>query len=158
MPITMSPPAIIFINTDLTTSIIDTFTRQLFLTQVMDAATFDALVAADGYYPQQIHQSGSRIMVLRPLYDMTNRSLADIVLFAKSGLVSVLYNRLGPPSITLPIDKVYLTALINLNRPIPRPECRPDLDDGFVGEIDDDNFDQDVPYGTDPPYPGTKSF
>jgi hypothetical protein len=170
MPITMAPPAIIFINTDLTESIIETFTRQLFLTFVMDAATFDAIVAADGYYPQYALENGWRIMVLRPLYDMTNRNLADIVLFAKAGLVSVEWNRVGPPGITLPIDKVYLTALINLNKPIHhRVPHRPDLADymartlGQEGIVNDRNFDPIVYYGTDPPYwllskGGTKSF
>lgn len=184
MPITMAPPAIIFINTDLTESIIETFTRQLFLTQVMDGATFDAYVAADGYYPLLVHQSGWRIMVLRPLYDFTNRELADMVLFAKAGLVSVEINKFGPPGITLPIEKVYLTALIELGKvpnffrfPLPYgrpgnyfpfgppgpPPFRPDLADvmarelGQEGIVNDRNFDPYV-WWTDPPYKGTKSF
>jgi len=170
MPITMAPPALILINNDLTQSIIDTFTRQLFLTFVMDLATFNAIVAADGYYPQYILQSGFRVMVMGPLTDKTNRNLFDIVLFAKAGLVAVEHNKVGPPSINLPIDKVYLTALINLNKPIwERVPHRPDLADimardlGQEGIVNDRNFDPIVYYGTDPPFwllskGGIKSF
>lgn len=134
MSVLFSPPAIIFINTDLVPQIQDVFTRQLYLTQIMDAATFDGYVAANPNYPLEIHQDGYRIMVLRDLWDMTNRQYADIVLFAKQGPVSVLVNHYGPPGITLPIDRVYMTALINLNKP-PCPPfwCRPDLYDLFPG-------------------------
>lgn len=154
----MSPSSIIFINIDLTESIIATFTRQLFLSEVITGDIFDARVAADGYYPQEVHNSNLRIMVMRPLYDLTNRGLADIVLFAKSGLVTVETNKYGPPNITLPIDKVYLSALFKLQ--VPFTQTDNDLDDGFVGEIDDDNFDENLfgPDAVDPHQPPNKDF
>ena len=156
----MAPPAVIFINTDLTDSIKETFTRQLFLTEIIDAATFDANVAADGYYVFDIHQLGKRVMVLRDLSDQTNRFLADIVLFAKAGLVSVEYNNTGIPSITLPIDKVYLTALFKLNQCPPwSAQCRRWTGQiyHFEGEIINTDFDPIVPSPfTNPCYPGTR--
>lgn len=149
MSISFNPPFIIFINTDLTSNIQNVFTRQLYLTQIMDAATFDGYVANDGYYVNNIHIDGYRIMVMRDLQDFNNRDKADIVLFAKSGLVSVLTNKIGPPNITLPIDRVYLTALINLQMVPPLPvDQRPDLDDEFEGQTDSDDFD---PNHLDPP-------
>lgn len=149
MSIFSAPPAIIFINTDLVQEVQDVFTRQLFLTQIITGAQFDGYVATDGYYIADIYINMERIMVMRDLSDQTNRSLADIVLFAKTGLVSVISNRVGPPGVTLPIDKVYLTALINLQAVPPNPvDDRPDLDDGFVGEVDNDNFN---PHDMDPP-------
>ena len=157
----MAPPAVLFINTELTQSIIDTFTRQLFITQVMDAATFDAIVASDGYYVCSIHQDGYRIMVLREANDETNRHLADLVLYAKTGLVDVQYNHTGYPSITLPIDRVYLTALFHLNRPPPWDPCHRRWTGQifhFEGEIINTDFRPYVPYGTNPPYPGNKDF
>lgn len=136
MGITFSPPAVIFINTDLTAQVLSVFVSQLYITQVMDAATFDATVASDPYFLKRTYrchddgdpchrhhchdgyvpQDGYRILVLRDLHDLTNRNLANIVLFAKAGLVSVLHNNFGPPGATLPIARVYLTALINLQK------------------------------------------
>lgn len=148
MAIITSPPAIIFINNDLSSQVLSVFVRQLFITEVLDAATFDGYVAMDGYFVSDALQDGYRILVLRNLFDQTNRNLADIVLFAKSGLVSVEQNKIGPPNITLPINQVYLTALIFLQRARPFPECRPDRDDQFVGEFDNDDFN---PLHLDPP-------
>jgi len=160
MPVVASPPSIIFINADLTQSVIDTFTRQLFLTSVIDGSTFNANVAADGYYVYDIHQLGQRVLVIRPANDQTNIGLADLVLFAKAGLVSVEYNNTGIPSITLPIDKVYLSALFNLNRPPPwDPRCRRWTGQmyHFDGEIINTDFNPIVPSPfTNPKYPGNR--
>lgn len=125
MSILFSPSAVIFANTDIVQQIQDVLTRQLYLNEIIDAATFDARVAADPDYTKQVHQDGERILVLRDLWDLTNRESADIVLFVKAGLISVLSNKFGPPRITLPIDKVYLTALINL-QVVPREPSNTD--------------------------------
>jgi hypothetical protein len=50
------------------------------------------------------------------LQDYTNRDLADIVLFARNGLISVEQCKYGPPGATLTIDRAYLTALLEYNR------------------------------------------
>jgi hypothetical protein len=116
MSILFAPPIIAFINTDLTTEVQSVFQRQFYLTAIMDGYTFDGYVATIPDFPAFVHQNMQRILVLRDLSDFTNRDLADIVLFAKTGLVSVLFNKYGPPNITLPIDRCYLTDLINLEK------------------------------------------
>lgn len=139
----LSPPIIAFLNADISDQTKSVFIRQLFIDDVISKAEFDTRVQTNPVYPTIVHLQGRRVLVLLPtLQDAVNRSLADIVLFAKNGLVSVLSNKYGPPGITLPIDKVYLSALINLQMvPAVPPEERPDFDDGFVGETDSDDFD-----------------
>ena len=88
----------------------------------------------DGYYPLMVHQDGYRVLVVLDLSDQINRQYADIVLFAKQGLVSVLENHYGPPALTLQIDKVYLTQLIYQNKIICPPYWgRKNIYDYFVG-------------------------
>ena len=82
----------------------------------MDANTFDGIIATNPNFPMNVHDDGYRILVLRDLHDYTNRTTADLILFAKNGLVSVLYNKYGPPGATLPIARAYLTALITLEK------------------------------------------
>jgi hypothetical protein len=158
MNISFNYPAIIYINTDLVPQVLGVFTTQLFITQVLSAADFDANVAADPNYPLQSHLNGYRLLVLRDLSDMTNRQFADIVLFAKGGLVSVLNSHYGKPGITLAIDRIYLSALIHLDRP---PPCapffgRPDIYDLFKGhpkEAYDRDYNQerlDPPFNVEP--------
>jgi hypothetical protein len=150
MSILFAPPAIIYLNPDISSQVLSVFVRQLFIIEVLDAATFDGYVASgDGYFIRSIYQDGYRVLVLRDLHDQTNRNIADLVLFAKSnGMVSVETNKVGPPNLTLPINQVYLTALIVKQSPqFPFIE-RPDLDDGFVGEFDNDDFN---PHHLDPP-------
>lgn len=135
MAISFSPSAIIFINTDLVDQVLGVFVRQLYITEVLTASEFDSNVSVNVNYVNNVHADGYRILVLRNLYDFTNRSLADIVLFAKAGLVSVLSNKYGPPGITLSIDRVYLTALINLQLVPPCPKHKGnEYEQGFLGE------------------------
>jgi hypothetical protein len=153
MAIITSPPAIIFINNDLSSQVLSVFVRQLFITEVLTAAQFDGYVAMDGYWPAEQIADGYRILVLRDLWDQTNRNDADIVLFAKSGLVSVLCNKIGPPDITLPINQVYLTALIELKKCYTRccfcHHCyRCNYYDLFVGLKRTRDYN---PYHLDPP-------
>lgn len=153
MAIINSPPAIIFINDDLSTQVLSVFVRQLFITEVLDASTFDGYIAADGYWAARQLADGYRILVLRNLFDLTNRNNADMVLFAKAGLVSVECNKIGPPNITLPINQVYLTALIELQKCFKRccfcHHChRCDYYDLFVGQKHTRDYN---PFHLDPP-------
>jgi hypothetical protein len=140
MSIIVAPSLLILINLDLSDNVLAAIVRQMYITEVITGAVFDQRVANNPAYATTIHNSGTRLLVMRNLYEMNNRALFDIVLFAKAGLITVEANKYGPPNITLPIDKATLTALINLQKPFPRPENPPDLDDGFVGETDNDNF------------------
>ena len=149
MSIITSPPAIIYLNKDVVAQIQSVFIRQLYINQTLDAATFDSYVAADGYYISNVLADGYRILVLRDLSDFTNRNLANIVLSASNGLVAVEWERNGPHSITMGIDRCYLTALMKLNVfPCGPFERRKDFDDEFVGQFDNDNFN---PHVMDPP-------
>jgi hypothetical protein len=145
MSVITSPPAIIFLNENISAQIQSVFVRQLYITQVLNAATFDGYVAADGYYANNILADGYRVLVLRDFSDFTNRNLANIVLFAKNGLVAVEWKNNGPHSITMGIDRCYLTALMKLNIfPCGPFERRKDIDDEFVGQFDNDNFNPHV--------------
>lgn len=117
----LNPPAIIFVNKELTPQIQSVFIRQLYLTDLISDTEFDARVTADPNYPTIIHLNDERVMVLRDGYDMTNRDKADIVLFFKHGLVTVEFNRVGPHNIALPLDRVYLTTLITKTIAQPPP-------------------------------------
>jgi len=129
------PSAIIFSNTDLSANVQAAISRQLYLTEVMTGAEFDARVAGNPNYPAIIHLNNLRILVLRDLSDLTNRSLADLVLFFKAGLAYVLFHRTGAPGFTIPIDKMYLAELFVRDH-IP-DDC--DDDDDFL-DPDDDEF------------------
>lgn len=110
---TAEQSAIIMVNNDLAGNLQETLVRQLFLHEVISGQEFDARVSADPNYPTIIHQQELRILVIRSFYDMTNRDLMDIVIFIKAGLASVEANKIGPPGLTLSVDKLYLHELIS---------------------------------------------
>ncbi len=107
------PAAIIFINDDLSVFVQDTLVKQLYAKEAITGEEFDARVAADPNYTTAAKQAGFRILVIRDLSDTTNRELADIVIFVKAGLASVLENKFGPPGLTLPITTLYIYRLVN---------------------------------------------
>lgn len=103
-----NPPAIIFVNNDLSNQVKNMLITQLKIDQVFDGYTFDQTVAADPSWVtniKNIHEQ--RILVIRPLYEMTNRELADVVGFVSHGLISIEYNKFGPPGITYPVSKIH---------------------------------------------------
>jgi hypothetical protein len=105
--------AIIYVNADLTESIRETLISQLMLSDVVDGYEFDARVIADPNYPEEIHLNHLRVLVIRSLFDYTNRDLADIVIFIKAGLVYVECNKVGPPGLTLPLARLQLEEIID---------------------------------------------
>lgn len=107
-----APPAIIFVNNDLSDNVKAVLVRQLFINEVMDGYEFDDRVAADPNYPKLIKANDLRIMVVRSFRDTTNRDLADIVLFVKFGLGAVEKNNFGVPGYTIPLDRMYFSELI----------------------------------------------
>jgi hypothetical protein len=113
----ISPPLVIFINEDITSEVLSVIQRQFFITQTFYGWAFDGYVARDGYnFICPIYANGYRYLVLRDLQNHTNRDLADIVLFARNGLISVEQCKYGPPGTTFTIDRAYLTALLEYNR------------------------------------------
>lgn len=109
------PGALIFVNNDLSDNVQDALVRQLFIHQVMTGADFDGYV--DGYatptdYTDYLHGGNIRVLVKRDFNDVTNRDLADVVIFVKAGLAAVETNKFGPPGLTLPVDKLYIHRLL----------------------------------------------
>src|SRR5271154_240386 len=87
MSVAFSPSAVIFINHDLTEQVLSVLVAQLRINQVMGGEYFDAIVKENPNFHIEVHNYRVRILVLRNLHDTTNRDLADIVLFAKAGLI-----------------------------------------------------------------------
>jgi hypothetical protein len=103
------PSAIIFVNNDLTDSTRNALVTQLFIDEVISGDVFDTRVADgyDGYYVQSIKSNDLRLMVVRSFREQTNRELADIVIFVKAALASVLKNNYGPPGTTHSVVSLY---------------------------------------------------
>lgn len=107
------PPAIIFVNADLNATSLSTLQTQLYINDTMSDTEFDARVNVDPNYPTNIHLQGLRILVVRKdFHDLTNRALADVVIFVKQGLATILKNNLGPPGLALPIGRLTIFALL----------------------------------------------
>ena len=131
--INLNSPAIIFSNIDLSQSIMDTLIVQLRLTYIINAADFDNNVAIDGYYISDIYQLNLRVLVLRDLQDQTNRNIADIVLFFKNGLASVLCRKVAQPGKTYTINNIYLNQLFQCAPCCPTECCYESIYGRFVG-------------------------
>lgn len=134
------PPAIIFINGDITYpptgpvfigsepstvtsyagfSELTNLQNQLFINDTMTKAEFDARVVAEPNYPTIIHLQGLRILVIMPLgihycQEYVNFHLADIILFLHQGLADVEKNRfrLEPPGQSYPIQRLTIYELL----------------------------------------------
>lgn len=104
--------AIIFCNKDLTANTQAALVRQLFINEVMDGYEFDLRVALDPNYPSIVHLNNLKILVVRPFYELTNRTLADVAIFVKAGMAAVENNKFGPPNKTYPIDRLTLNSLL----------------------------------------------
>jgi len=107
------PPAIIFINSDLNDTSKATLRSQLYINQIITGKQFDDVVAIDPTFPDQIHLNGARVLVIRDeFYPYPNYNLADVVVFLKQRLATVEKNNLGPPKLTLSLDRLNIYALL----------------------------------------------
>lgn len=105
----IAPPAIIFVNNDLSDSATQHLQRQLMITQTMDGYSFDAAVAADEGFITTSKNNLQRILVIRTFLgreEVSTWTLPDVVIFVKMGLAAVLKNNFGPPGLTLPVLKL----------------------------------------------------
>lgn len=119
------PPAILFVNDDLSPSVKETLIRQLFINQVLDGPTFDSYLAADPSWPDKIKQLNQRVMVVRTFADrftVPTWSIPDVVIFIKNGLASVEINK-GQPSFTVSVLKLDWGYLLNIKSPPARSCC-----------------------------------
>jgi hypothetical protein len=101
------PNAIIFINNDLVDQVRSFIMNQLHISEWMTGATFDARIAADPDYADNIRALGLRLMVERDFRELDNREHADVVAFVKSGMISVEYNKFGPPMPSFPVLNIH---------------------------------------------------
>ena len=86
---------------------------QLQITETITKADFDARVLADPNYPKVVHLNRLRILVILPDFqDITNRNLADVVMFVKQGLASVEKCKYGEPGFTLDAQRLNIFNLL----------------------------------------------
>ena len=96
----LRPAGVVFVNNDLTTSVQDALVKQLHITEVIDGYVFDERIVNNSAYVDIVKQLDQRILVVRSFEELTNRTLADVVIFVSAGLASVLNNKFGPPGET----------------------------------------------------------
>jgi hypothetical protein len=101
------PAAIIFVNMDLVDQVRQHIVTQLHISEAIDGYTFDQRLIDDPQYICRIKGLNQRILVERPYTELQNRSEADVVIFVKNGLASILQNNFGPPRQTFPVVNLY---------------------------------------------------
>jgi len=102
------PSAVVFVNDDLVQQTINHLIIQLHLHEVIDGDVFDARIAANPNYVQDVVKAnGLRIMVKRPFTELENRTEADVAIFIKHAMASVLKNNFGPPGQTVALLNIY---------------------------------------------------
>ena len=147
----MNPAAIVFVNNDLTDNVKEALVRQLFISEAITGAEFDARVVADPNYYTAVHQNNLRIMVIRNLSETTNRELADVVIFVKAGLASVEGGKFGPPGLTLPVDRLYWHELLNGVAPSTETFTpNPNVQNNILYPLSPKITELLAPFGTDP--------
>lgn len=109
----MQIPSIIFVNYDSGSVAQNTLKTQLNIDELMNEDEFDARVAVDPNYPVIVHLTNQRILVTRTTFqDHTNRQYADVVLFVKNGLATVLENNYGPPGLSFRVERINLFNML----------------------------------------------
>lgn len=110
------PSAIVFINKDTSDNVKNTLIKQLYIHESMSGEEFDNRLSVDPEYINIVHLNGLRILVTKDFWaPRTGFELADVVIFIKMGLAYVEQNNLGPPTLTLPVDTLYIHALLRGN-------------------------------------------
>jgi hypothetical protein len=110
------PGAVIFVNNDLTDQVEGVLIIQLYIDETITDTEFDNRIIDDPNYANVVRNSHRRLLVIRKTFhDYTNRDLADIVIFIKSGLAYVEKNNFGPPSLTLPVVILHMETLLKFN-------------------------------------------
>jgi hypothetical protein len=106
------PAALILVNDEIVSSVQDMIERQLFIDETIDGYTFDERVLADPSYNITIKKNTQRILVLRDLHELDNRTLFDVVCYCKNGLISILDSKFGPPGETYPVVNLTWAKLL----------------------------------------------
>lgn len=105
--------AIIFVNSDISTQVLEVLQRQLFIDEMITGTEFDDRLTSDPSYSEVIHQNDLKILVVRSFRELTNRDKADLVIFIKNGLAAVESTKFGPPAQTFAVDKLYWDQIVN---------------------------------------------
>ena len=112
----MFPPAIIYINTDCGLVAQMTLNDQLEINEIIAKQEFDARIFVDPNYPDIIRLQNLRVLVLLESFDdIVNRSSADIIMFVKHGMATVMKNNCGPPGLTVPLQRIEIHQLLRYN-------------------------------------------
>jgi len=101
------PPAIIYVNDDISIQTQNRLVSQLHISQVMDGYCFDQRIACQPNFPAIVKSLNMRIMVTRNYRVKKNRNLADIVIYISFGLAMIEKNKFGPPRQTYPVNTLY---------------------------------------------------
>ena len=129
----MFPPALIFINAnidgygysyadgysggDFDTVGKATLEAQLYIDETIIADEFDRRINSNPNYVDLIHSFNYRILVIVPnIHTYVNNSYADVVLFVKYGVASILKNNCGPHGLTLPLTNIEIHQLLRYNK------------------------------------------
>lgn len=144
------PGAIIMVNNDLSTTIQARLETQLHIDESITGQEFDLRFAADPMYPRSIRALRRRLLVIRDHQDTTNRTEMDIVMFVKSGMISVTKNCFGPPGQTYLLKNVYWGALCIYHTVLDR-SCQ----DGSCSQCGGPSWTYCDGYGRSPVYPAT---
>ena len=109
------PSVIFFANAEAFSSDItkNNIQVQLHIDEFVSDIEFNARIAVDPNYPIFVHLNNLRIIVMsQDMRDMTNRQYADTTIFLAHGLINVLQNNVGPPTISLPIEGINIFNLL----------------------------------------------
>lgn len=110
------PGALIFINNDLNDISLTTLTNQLHLTEIITKTELDNRILSTPNYTTIIKAFKYRVLVtLESMQDITNRDQADIVIFLKQGIASILKNNYGPPGLSYNIQRFNIYDLLRYN-------------------------------------------
>lgn len=103
------PGAIIFCNANISESSLSLIKLQLFVNQTISLDQF--ILDSSNYI--SLSKLNQRILVLIDDFENTElRETADVLIYIKMGLVTILKNNFGPCGISLDINKVYIHKLL----------------------------------------------
>ena len=110
------PPALIYINNDISSKSLETLVSQLFISETITDLEFIDRLTLDPNYIKTIHGSNLRVIVLKDfVLNTLSNELADIVMIISHGMAGVFKDNSGPPGLTLPINKLYIHELLRYN-------------------------------------------
>jgi len=112
------PGAIVFMNENVPEQVRDTLRKQLSITMLMDGVTFDGYIESYPTWPTQMRNHLERIMVMRSFRELTNRTLADVVIYVNNGMAAIETNKFGPPGLTYRVAELYWGKLMVYEPPI----------------------------------------